>query len=512
MVQTAAATISQKELIMNKLIYTDDQDKLLERCGGVMWTLIESDRHIKQASSDAITEKLIRDHLPDKKHFAIHCIAMGAGEDYGQNKNFDYFSRQALRDNHHTFVKNGHYFEEHRNRDPKKKIGDIVASAFNEPMKRVELVIHGDKEKAAKQYEKAKQGKDLDGSMSCKIAFDICNCCGNKAKSSKNYCVDLKRYPNQYREKYGKFAYAINPDPKFFDFSDVENRADRTAKHLEFRFHSDDEMSKAAGVNEFVFSDELATEAGILLPEPIHQGCLDPGKQAWLTKLASMEEYINRVLYDADNVAKDNKFEFVKYASPHAFVDDETTEEQLLELRKITPGILFRHLAKQAAVMPFPIFAAYVNNQTIKAAGEDPMVQHAQRKVLPAMFQDALTSQSDSKLEDMFDAASHYKAASLTASDDQLFKAANSIYKNNSLVPRAWRQRVLEGSVDNSNRDFTTKSASTTISDADKLKAKNLVQAYAMYKVAFCQAVTNLLGESFIDEPTLILLTSQNRN
>lgn len=66
----------------------------------------------------------------------------------------------------------------------------------------------------------------------CKIAFDVCSICGNKAKKRSDYCEHILRdkrkiYPD------GRQPYMINYNPTFFDISIVRRRADKIAYVLE---------------------------------------------------------------------------------------------------------------------------------------------------------------------------------------------------------------------------------------------------------------------------------------
>lgn len=65
----------------------------------------------------------------------------------------------------------------------------------------------------------------------CKIPYDVCTVCGNKAPTRKQYCDHLKYemgkiYPD------GVQSCALNPSPKFFDSSWVIRPADRTGYML----------------------------------------------------------------------------------------------------------------------------------------------------------------------------------------------------------------------------------------------------------------------------------------
>lgn len=162
---------------MIKVHYQEDQEDLYRLCDGMMNTLIETESGVKSAASDLISRDIIEQFRPDKDHFLIHCVAMGDTETYGPNKNADGWPKEALERRHHTFVKNGHFFREHRNRDPKKKIGDIKYAAFDpKGMHRVELLMWGNKEKAASEYAKAREGKELSFSMSARVPDDVCSC------------------------------------------------------------------------------------------------------------------------------------------------------------------------------------------------------------------------------------------------------------------------------------------------------------------------------------------------
>ena len=66
----------------------------------------------------------------------------------------------------------------------------------------------------------------------CKVAFDVCSICGNKARKRSDYCEHILRdkrkiYPD------GRQPYMINYNPTFFDISVVRRRADKIAYVLE---------------------------------------------------------------------------------------------------------------------------------------------------------------------------------------------------------------------------------------------------------------------------------------
>lgn len=75
----------------------------------------------------------------------------------------------------------------------------------------------------------------------CRVRFDVCSICGNKATAKNPYCEHIKYHK---REVYpdGKQAYMINVNPTFFDISIVRRRADKIAYVL----------NKVASVNSAV--------------------------------------------------------------------------------------------------------------------------------------------------------------------------------------------------------------------------------------------------------------------
>lgn len=66
----------------------------------------------------------------------------------------------------------------------------------------------------------------------CRIKYDVCTLCGNKAKTRADYCDCLKFEMGKIDSHTGKQAAALNPSPDFFDSSWVIRPADRTGYML----------------------------------------------------------------------------------------------------------------------------------------------------------------------------------------------------------------------------------------------------------------------------------------
>lgn len=496
---------------MNKLIYTGDNDALVEACQGVLAVFFDGS-HVKVASSSAFSDKMIRENLPDDDHFGIHLIAMGCGEDYGFNKNGDWWTREGLKHESgnfgvHTFVKNGRYYLEHNNRDQKAARGVIKAAAYNDAMQRAELIVWGDKQKAEDDYELAKAGKTLTFSMSARVPDDECSCCGHRAKRSRDYCRHLKQGMTQWLSPFSKFAYAINHEPNFFDISRVKNPADRIAHWLEYLIPQE-EMAKAASSNgsDFLFSDLQATLAGVILPEELRVGCSTPARQMILEKLAAQETYHAAVIDRPDLVAKDAKFLFVKQAAPYAFDAFSITDENLARLRKLDPDVFFGHMAKRAAMMPFLTFFAYVTGHPVKQASEDPIFLHAQEHMVPRMFRRALETPIDASIEELFQVAPSVKIAACSP-EDPVDQVMEEVAQQTTVQSPAVKVRILRICSSTPEPCGCGVKSASIISEEHTAKAQAMAHAYAMYKVAFVEAVMEAHGQMSVDEPLLLLVT-----
>ena len=482
---------------MNKLIYTEDlPDELLTALEGHTSTFFDSNQMAKSASSSAFSKEMMEKHLPDDKHFAVHYIALGAHEHYGPNRNGDAWPEAGLEHDKgnygtHTFVKNGHFFREHRNRDPKQKIGDIKAAAYNKAMHRSEVIVWGDKRKAEKEYEEAKAGKPLDMSMSARVPGDRCSICDHFAKSSKVYCDDLKNHMTQWMPKKAKFAFAFNDHPNFFDASAVAHKADRIASHLEVRFP---EQEKSASYGGFTFSDDRATDAGVVLPDSIELGCSVPAHQRWLEKLANYE-----------GTRDPMSLRFVKEASTYAF-SEPVTDAQVTAMRELTPDVLFAWMAKRAATIPFDAFVSYVSNKNLSDVRADENFKQAAAR-LPELFKFTSEAVANPESENLVTPASAIKLASF-GPDFSTEKELKELVRNNTLVLADARQRMYQNCAQSKAASHNVPTIQSDLST----QARNWLQAYGLYKVAAISNIADNLGQDCVDDATLLLVLSQSHS
>ena len=168
----------------------------------------------------------------------ILLTALGAGEFWGANRNGDWFGEQELAHEgsdygYKTFESHAKLYKHHINKDPNLSYGDVVLAVYNNQFHRVELIVSVDHKTGYDIAKRIENGELLEFSMGCKIPYDVCSICGNKAKTTKEYCSHLKYYMNKIDPETGKKVFAINIRPRFFDISVVLIGADETAKLLQ---------------------------------------------------------------------------------------------------------------------------------------------------------------------------------------------------------------------------------------------------------------------------------------
>ena len=230
---------------------------------------------VKRAGAELVEKAADIKFFPGE--IPVHLIAIGATEDYGPNRNGDGFTRATCRKDHSSFEKLARFYRDHANKNPAKSFGTVKASYYNEPMRRIELIcaLNGTKEAAVKngglladrELEKLSSGKDIPVSMACKIPFDLCSACGNKARTRAEYCDSvenggrckaggLKHNIGKVLED-GHILHADNTKCAFFDISHVFRPADRIA-------YVSGELQKAASAG-VISGAELAEHLGVTM-------------------------------------------------------------------------------------------------------------------------------------------------------------------------------------------------------------------------------------------------------
>lgn len=195
-------------------------------------------------------------------------LAMGASEAYGPNRNGDAFSEQpipglveegeTLLDHYQTFTDAGIYMH-HVNTDKTKSMGKVLKAFYNKEMRRVELLLELDDIRAAKVVNRIKRGEYPAVSMGCKIKYDVCARCKNKASKPEFYCKHAKKM-NYIDPGTGKMNFVYNPSPRLFDISFVFRPADRIAFTMKKVAHGDYVPSSASlGEQILTLNEKLST-------------------------------------------------------------------------------------------------------------------------------------------------------------------------------------------------------------------------------------------------------------
>jgi len=265
--------------------------------------LIGADRQqfLKSASSSFVDQldriKFAKDEVP------LHVIALGSSEAYGPNRNGDGFKEATCRQYHDTFVKFAKVFRNHKNKaergDP--YYGIVKASAYNEDMRRVELLLALNSEKSAAdrnggfvadaELEKIARGEDIPVSMACRVPHDTCSFCKHAAKTRDEYCTREKCAAGGCKSNLTRLVkvagdlhhlHVDNPNPTWFDISRVFRPADRIAYGAKA-----DYLTKAAS-DEGLFDMQDYIKAAECSTAPLDVILYQAGNHGmWSEKLAS---------------------------------------------------------------------------------------------------------------------------------------------------------------------------------------------------------------------------------
>lgn len=216
---------------------------------------------------------------PDRYYVVIN--ALGSYEYWGSNRNGDAFPEEGLKHKslrtdmgtandygYQTFVYYAKLYKHHVNKNPEKSFGEVLFSHWNPIIHRVELIVAINTENAKDIIDALDKQENVSVSMGCKVKYDRCSICNNKASTRASYCIHLKKYmghivDNELAKQWsieternilpGTQVFAFNDYPRFFDISKVYIGADRTAYIL----------GKAASLNHITYSTDIAEAEGV---------------------------------------------------------------------------------------------------------------------------------------------------------------------------------------------------------------------------------------------------------
>lgn len=429
---------------------------------------------VKRAS---VLTKEIQQIRAEPDRSVLHLISLGAQEAYGCNRNGDGFNEKAaefelsdpkegcpkvirldagLVHYHPTFTKNAHVFKHHKNDDPAKKIGDVLFEAYNHEMKRGELLIRVPHDKEwLPDLEKLANGQDIPFSMACKVPYDICTACGNKARTRAEYCDHLTNHMTDIT-KTGHQIFAVNDRPNFFDISKVLKPADRIAYSLQ-------KVAEAP-----VGGAILAERYGVVAPRRLLSvaGILPTRKLAAAQKLAAIEKLVEGLARGQDN----GHIKELIPASPCGNIPSDEMEV----LKSVQLGTALQALSDAKICLSVRDFLHLVMGpQSGSIAGDIPMVEG----MLPGIHGRLLDSGEAEEC-----VADTAYDPSRTSVPRQLKEAAGRLAIDHSLAEELVRKRAQLNTIRGSAPRF---SMPQLLKHAAVSKPAYLAREYAKYQLAF---------------------------
>ena len=399
---------------------------------------------------------------PNTVHVLIN--ALGSGEYYGSNVNGDYFEEDQLLGGtskyadlnvysdpfgYKTFLDGGVY-RHHKNKDINKSMGKVAVSIYNPRMRRVELIVSIDRQKAqdlghGDLVRILDEGGHPAVSMGCKVKYDVCMYCGHKSKTRADYCTHARNMMGKIMPNGVKVAVA-NPRPRFFDISFVIIGADKTSYA----------MSKLASA-AVKLSADAAAEAKLRDP--------DLGKVKG-AKQSKVSEMLKKVPMTAEKIVP------------------KAVKKEL---------IMPRIILKQAAQLPLE-----ESLTTFSSMGIVLMPEEFQHIVLTKLGKGLLADRlySSGKVfrptEDIDRSVSFGSSGEFS---EKLASAASSYIGNRSVFEPFISKRVLTSSDITSNipdRSFT-----------DSITLRKISEAYNGYRVGLLEGIVDITSQITLKQPIL---------
>ena len=306
--------------------------------------------HMNKTASGTYSPEIMKVILNMKRNPDLYYVvinALGSHEVWGPNRNGDSFpvsglQHKSLRTDmgtpndygYKTFEYYARLYKHHVNKDPKKSFGEIVFSHWNPGIQRVELIVGINRGNGADIVQALESGDNVAVSMGCKVKFDRCSICDNKAKTKEQYCKHLKNHlreivskelAQQWSRELGKTilpgaqVFAYNDFPRFFDMSKVYVGADRTSYIL----------GKAASAL-VISSVDIAEAYGVTDEQIDKLAAFD--KIGVVNKKSEIDKEIGGALGPDDNdgvVATSNKVQIIQKALDEKVNDSIAAEPRL---------------------------------------------------------------------------------------------------------------------------------------------------------------------------------------
>jgi len=407
----------------------------------------------------------------------IHLIALGTTESYGPNANADGFGRQEQIDRHDTFLKNGHVYKEHVNKDPRKASGAIKIAKFNPDMDRTELVIEVDNDKWSDEIQKLASGKDLFFSMAARVPYDQCNNCGNKARSRSEYCGCMRKHAGKILDN-GTRVFVHNPSPTWFDISGVRRPADKIAYVLGSPGFDKCAAEDIISDNRVITGAELFEEFSTNIMYKKASAAEIPSQNYFtklrvLDKLAAIEKKIELMAPSDDNMG----------CLASAFKEDIDEDIEPLRAGDLQPEI-FNKLSSKRVSLPLKTFLKLINADITDAEVSDV------GNFLPGIF-----SELNEDADDICNCGT-YDPGGFNPLPQGILSMLPSIFQDASLASEPVMRRMNITIIRKLPAPKLRQGSEIhTIKSARQAEAKLLAREYASYKLAHLASLDESLRE-----------------
>lgn len=319
-------------------------------------------------------------------------------------------------------------------------------------------------------------------SHNCKVAYDVCASCGNKARNRGEYCDEFSCVGPRGEKRGGckqhlaKVAsdgfmnHVDNPHPWFFDWSSVGTPAERTA----YGNVADYLLQKAAAADQVLSGAELAelydvTSGGLYVPAGYEPAVERQRELAY--KLAEAEQ-----LLETSNqpLAADD---LVRAVDPAMQSPVDLAVLGPAGSTKLATGLAA--LARQQVVLPLRDFVRLeTGSDSAKSAALADRVAHA----LPGIYGRLI---ADDDLDQQLRSNPYQPARELASLAQRQWAdklAAEYGWSRTAVQQRIWRSRIHDRTVPTLEPTLSKQAA------ASDPEAASLAKRYALYKLAFLAA------------------------
>ena len=214
-----------------------------------------------------------------------------------------------------SFPTNAHVYVSHANKDPQKAIGDVIASAYNDVMHRVELIVFVYRDRAEDVVDRIDNDIQVPFSMGARLKKDRCcvPTCSNLAKTRMDYCDHLAHSLNATLPD-GTKIFSYNDFPKFFDISAVRVPADRSAWSLKKVAHVAELPAPPTKLAAFSKLSDIIKKVPVESSTSLGSTPIDPKLVAFSRK--SSKQHINKDVAIDPSLVEVTKREGLKRVIP----------------------------------------------------------------------------------------------------------------------------------------------------------------------------------------------------